>query len=244
MRESVHESDARSGRRSGWTAKSVSLVLNGNALRQMLVQVEALPARFEYRERVPAWLNRQLPRLPEQHRKVVHVYVSCCGGRASAPRTPASPNHSAANLRSRVTMASRSCGGWMNSTSRSPMSPRPWPTSGSSRAPCTRRGAKHFLDWAAGRGLAPELDVQYLPSSEPDLSVTNEVRWALLCRCLHDATLPLEVRSASGLVLLCGFPVSRISELTADDVLPPTPARPVARRVSHCAASGPRRAPH
>jgi hypothetical protein len=71
----------------------------------------------------------------------------------------------------------------------------------------------------AGRGLAPDLDVRYLPPSEPDLSVTNEERWELLRRCLHDATLPLDIRAAGGLVLLYGFPVSRISELTAEHVI-------------------------
>jgi hypothetical protein len=47
-----------------------------NALRQMLVHVGALLARVEYLERVPAWLNQQLPLLPEQHRQVIHVYVT------------------------------------------------------------------------------------------------------------------------------------------------------------------------
>lgn len=59
----------------------------------------------------------------------------------------------------------------MSTTSRSRISPGPWSTRWLSERVCNRREAKHFLDLAAGRGLAPELDFRYLPSSEPDLSV-------------------------------------------------------------------------
>jgi hypothetical protein len=192
-----------------------------NALRQMLVHVGALPARVEYLERIPAWLNRQLPLLPEQHRQVIHVYVTWSLMRRARQRAAHTrfTEHSAHNLRGRVTVAIAFLQ-WLDERHVALADvTQPLVDQWLSEGACTRRVVKHFLDWTAGRGLAPELDVRYLPSSEPDLSVTNEERWELLRRCLHDATLPLDVRAAGGLVLLYGLPVSQISELTADAVI-------------------------
>jgi hypothetical protein len=192
-----------------------------NALRQMLVHVGALPARVEYLERVPAWLNRQLTLLPEQHRQVIHVYVTWSLLRRARQRAAHArfTESSAANLRTRVTVAIAFLR-WLDEqhvalADVTQALVDQWLSEGA----CTRRVVKDFLDWAASRGLAPELDVPYLPSAEPDLSVTNEERWELLRRCLHDAALPLDVRAAGGLVLLYGIPVSRISELTAEDLI-------------------------
>jgi signal transduction histidine kinase len=192
-----------------------------NALRQMLVHVGALPARIEYLERVPAWLNRQLPLLPEHHRQVIHVYATWTLLRRARQRAAHTrfTEASAHNLRARVTVAIAFLR-WLDEqhvalADVTQALADQWLSEGA----CTRRVVKRFLDWTASRGLAPELDVRYLPDSEPDLSVTNEERWELLRRCLHDATLPLDVRAAGGLVLLYGFPVSRISELTAQHVI-------------------------
>src|SRR5882757_866635 len=63
------------------------------------------------------------------------------------------------------------------------------------------------------------LEVPYEPPREPDLSVTEQDRWDLLRCCLHEPTLPLDLRAAGGLVLLYGLPVSRIVELTAEHLV-------------------------
>jgi hypothetical protein len=192
-----------------------------NALRQMLVHVGALPARIEYLERVPAWLNRQLQLHPEHHRQVIHVYVTWTVLRRARQRAAHArfTEASAHNLRGRV-RAALAFLRWLDErhvalADVTQALVDQWLSEGA----CTRRVVKDFLDWAAGRGLAPELDVRYLPPSEPDLSVTNEERWEQLRRCLRDATLPLEARAAGGLVLLYGLPVSRISELTAEHLI-------------------------
>jgi hypothetical protein len=49
--------------------------------------------------------------------------------------------------------------------------------------------------------------------------MTEQERWNLLRRCLHELTLPGDVRAAGALVLLYGLPVSRIAELTAEHLV-------------------------
>ena len=58
-----------------------------------------------------------------------------------------------------------------------------------------------------------------LPRSDPDLSVTEEERWAQFERCVHDTDLPLDVRGVGALVLLYGLPVTRVVELRTEDLV-------------------------
>lgn len=79
-----------------------------------------------------------------------------------------------------------------------------------------RIAAADFLRWAARRGLAPRLHVAHAQRREPDVSMTDEQRWAQARRCLSDPTIPDDVRVAGALVLLYGLPLARIVELTRD----------------------------
>jgi integrase len=67
-----------------------------------------------------------------------------------------------------------------------------WLTDGTS----TRRAVRYFLHWAHGRGHIHQLD-----------------------RCLADEAMPLDLRVGGALVLLFGMLVSRITQLTKDDVI-------------------------
>ena len=45
--------------------------------------------------------------------------------------------------------------------------------------------------------------------------MSEDTRWDLLTRCLHDTAMPIDVRAAGALLLLYGIPVTRIIELRA-----------------------------
>lgn len=73
-----------------------------------------------------------------------------------------------------------------------------------------------FLRWAARRALAPRLHVTHVQRQEPDVSMTDDQRWAQARRCLSEPTIPDDVRAAGALVLLYGLPLARVVELTRD----------------------------
>ncbi|WP_328988843.1 hypothetical protein OG394_21705 [Kribbella sp. NBC_01245] len=77
------------------------------------------------------------------------------------------------------------------------------------------REAADFLRWAYRRRFAEQLSLPHQPCSDPDIVMSDDERWALLSRCLHDATLPLEVRAAGAVILLYGIPLAKVVELTS-----------------------------
>lgn len=79
-----------------------------------------------------------------------------------------------------------------------------------------RTATADFLRWAARRNLAPRLHVTHVQRQEPDVSMTDDQRWAQVRRCLSDQTIPDDVRVAGALVLLYGLPLARVIELTRD----------------------------
>lgn len=78
------------------------------------------------------------------------------------------------------------------------------------------RQAADYLRWAHRRRLTSRLTVTHQPRQDPDIVMSDDERWELLSRCLHDTTMPLEIRAAGALVLLYGLPVTKIVELTRD----------------------------
>jgi hypothetical protein len=72
----------------------------------------------------------------------------------------------------------------------------------------------------AGRGGAPT-DWPLHGHPRPQIMLSEGDRWRLLARCLHDTSLPNDLRVAGALLLLYGLPVSRIIELTPDRLDPP-----------------------
>ena len=77
---------------------------------------------------------------------------------------------------------------------------------------------RYFLQWARGRGLAGDLTVPLPPRQEPARLLAESDHIQQLDRCLTDEAMPLDLRAGGALVLLFGMLVSRITQLTKDDV--------------------------
>jgi hypothetical protein len=83
----------------------------------------------------------------------------------------------------------------------------------------TRRAVRYFLQWIRGRGLAGDLAVPLSPRQEPAWLLAESDHIQQLDRWLTDETMPLDLRVGGALVLLFGMLVSRITQLTKDDVI-------------------------
>ena len=78
--------------------------------------------------------------------------------------------------------------------------------------------ARQFVGWARRAGLTGDIDISK-PKARTTLDPIGEHdRWDHLRRLLTDEQLPLDTRAAGSVVLLYGLPVSRISELRADQL--------------------------
>jgi hypothetical protein len=95
---------------------------------------------------------------------------------------------------------------------------------------------RYFLQWAHGRGLAGDLTVPLPPRPEPARLLAEDDHIRQLDRCLTDEAMPLDLRVGGALVLLFGMLVSRITQLTKDNVIEDTlpnaaPAAGTSRRL-------------
>lgn len=83
--------------------------------------------------------------------------------------------------------------------------------------PARRREARHFLTWAARRGVVPTLTIR-APTEHPGEALDAEERWDIARRLLHDGDVDLIDRVAGSFVLLYAQPLSRIAAMTHDQV--------------------------
>ncbi len=81
----------------------------------------------------------------------------------------------------------------------------------------TRRAAQSFLRWCMTSGNMPKLTIPTRSTVNP-APITQHRRIAMIGRCLTDDRMQLRVRIAGCLLLLYAQPVSRIVQLTIDDV--------------------------
>ncbi|GAA1408506.1 MULTISPECIES: site-specific integrase [Micromonosporaceae] len=190
------------------------------ALREMLVHAGVLPRRDEQLERLAPWLSRTLATAPAHHRQVLRAYGNWSvlrRARLRADRTRFTAA-SARNARLKVSTALTFLR-WLDTTDLTLERARQahvdtWIEDGG----LNRRLLGDFLTWASRRGLAQKLSVAAITPSGPDLSMTEDQRWALLDRLLHDTTISVDVRTAASLLLIYGLPVTFIATLTTDNV--------------------------
>jgi hypothetical protein len=78
--------------------------------------------------------------------------------------------------------------------------------------------AREFLHWARQHHLTSDVTIPKKPHHHSLAPITEDDRWTQLRRCLHETTLPTDVRAAGALVLLFGLPVSRITTLQHHDI--------------------------
>ena len=131
-------------------------------------------------------------------------------GRAARPRTYTA--HARRNIRAAAEFLA-----WLHGRGRALAACRQadvesWLTTGP--AACQVRD---FLSWAARHGHCPAFDIPG-PARASGTAASQDERWALAARLLHDDTLDLTDRAAGCLLLLYGQQLSRIAAMTTSQV--------------------------
>jgi hypothetical protein len=190
-------------------------------LRQTLVHVGILPDRADHLERLGPWLDNLLTTLPTVHGNLIRTWAHWAILRRARNRLPARPFTSAAAgwARTRIRAALRLLA-WIDEqqTTLADLTQADidrWLTEHSIESAYP---AREFLHWARSRRLTGDVSIPKRRPRHIITAISEDDRWAHLCRCLHDTTLPLHTRAAGALLLLYGLPVSRISTLCADQI--------------------------
>jgi hypothetical protein len=189
-------------------------------LRQTLVHAGVLPERTEYLDRIEPWLGQLLSTCPPAHATLIRPFATwhiLRRARRRARRQGFTPS-AARWARSHILIALQFLA-WLDDR-------------GTTLAAATQTDIDAWLDnatqhrylvrafteWAIARHLADGITVPAIPHTEPGAFPTADTRWQLLSHCLHDTTMPLNVRAAGALLLLYGQFISRITRLTAGDL--------------------------
>lgn len=195
------------------------------SLRRTLVDIGVLPGRHDPIERLDATLERVVADLPGPTRQVVRAYGSWSLLRRARRRYERTGTFTYSQFRAAWQRLERVAEllTWLDSRGTAlaeldQASLDVWLVSASHDR---RIAAADFLRWAARRRLAPRLHVTHVQRREPDVSMTEDERWAQVRRCLTDSAVPDDVRAAGALVLLYGIPLARVVELTRDHVHQP-----------------------
>lgn len=188
-------------------------------LRQALVAGGVLPPRNEELARTGQWLTGVLAAIePASGRRLVQAYATwhvmrrlrASAGRAGQLRTYTA--HARNNIRAAADFTT-----WLARRGRPLHHCRQadvddWLITGP--AACQVRD---FLTWAAARGHCPAFHVPR-PARRDGTAASQDDRWALAARLLHDDTLDLTDRAAGCLLLLYGQQLSRIAAMTTSQV--------------------------
>jgi hypothetical protein len=165
-------------------------------IRQIMVETGVLPRRHEDLERLPAWLEHYLTDKPTTHANLLRPYLHWfllrrARRRASVRRHPASAGR---DLRRRVMVAAELLA-WVDDHGITLKQLRQddldrWLDEEKSQR---RNRIRYFLKWTADRGLTRKLEVALIPRQQPADLLSDDERWRLLQRCLHDEALPVDM---------------------------------------------------
>lgn len=201
---------------------SLPQTLAVHRMRQSLVYLGVLPVRADHLERLAPWLEDLLADQSPERAQLVRAYASWTVFRRARQRaqtsgrfTYASASYARGKIRAtlrllgwidqqRIELATLDQGDldrWLDTQTR-----------------CGGVGAREFVGWARRARLTGDIDIPRTRARTTLDPIGEDDRWAHLRRCLTDDSLPLDARAAGSLVLLYGIPLSRITELRADDV--------------------------
>jgi hypothetical protein len=191
-------------------------------LRQSLVHTGVLPARVDYLERLVPWLEELLADEPATRAHLVRTYAHWTVLRRARQRARTSGRFSYGSsdtVRTKLRAVLRLLT-WIDTHDLTLDSLDQghldrWLVN----QPRTRAGAaREFVGWARRAGLVGDVDIPKPRAQNTLAPISEDDRWGHLRRLLADERLPLDARASGALVLLYGLPVSRITELRADDV--------------------------
>jgi hypothetical protein len=188
-------------------------------LRHMLTVAGALPARDEELARTGQWLGTVLDTIePAADRRLVQAYATwqvmrrlrASAAAAARPRTPTA--HARNNIRAATSLLTWLRGRGTELAACGQADIDQWLHTGPSA--CL---ARDFLAWAASRGHCQKLSIP-APPRVTGPAISQNRRWALTTRLLHDTALDPTDRVAGCLLLLYGQPLSRIAAMTTSQV--------------------------
>ena len=188
-------------------------------LRHMLTAGGALPPRDEELARTGQWLTTLLETAgPPADRRLVQAYATwqvmrrlrTTAQHATRPRTPTA--HARNNIRAAVNFLAwlRRRGTTLSTCGQACIDE--WPATRPSAGL-----AQDFLTWAAANGHCPAFAIP-APPRPAGTAISQEQRWTLASRLLHDTTLDPTDRVAGSLLLLYGQPLSRIAVITTSQI--------------------------
>jgi hypothetical protein len=185
-------------------------------LRDLLVHAGILAERDELLERIEQWLEHALGERPAHHIALVRPFATWHVLRRARRRSNRRPVtvSAATYVRSQIAISLEFLT-WLDERGKTlPTTDQAdidvWLDGGSEY----RYFVTTFIEWSKGRKLCSDLTVPQRPSAGPSNLLTEEDRWDMLDRCLHDDELPLDVRVTGALVLLYGRTTTSIATLT------------------------------
>jgi hypothetical protein len=189
-------------------------------LRHVLVAAEVLPARDEALARLAAWVTATvLPTVAHPgHRRLLQAYATwrvLRRARRRAERT-GSGRTPTRYPRTQLIVAA----GFLNWIDRRGVALADCHQSDVDSWLVERPGGypvRDFLNWAADHRHSRALHVPAAPRTT-GTATDADLRWALLARLLHETTLNLTDRVAGALLLCYGQQLSRIANMTTDQV--------------------------
>jgi hypothetical protein len=189
-------------------------------LRHMLTAAGTLPPRDEELARAGQWLAAVLETIePPADRRLVQAYATWqvmrrlrASAAAARPRTPTA--HARNNIRATISFLA-----WLRDRGITLAACRQADVDHWLHAGPSAFLARDFLAWAAARGHCQPLSIPAPPRTTGP-AISQDQRWTLATRLLHDATLEPTDRVAGCLLLLYGQPLSRIAAMTTSQVIP------------------------
>jgi hypothetical protein len=188
-------------------------------LRHMLTAAGVLPPRDEGLARAGQWLEEILTGIsPAADRRLVQAYATwqvmrrlrASSAAGTRPLTPTA--HSRNNIRATVNLLAwlRDRGTALADAGQADIDQ--WLHTSPSAVL-----ARDFLSWAAKRGHCRRMEVP-APARTAGSAISQDQRWALAARLLHDTVPDPTDRVAGCLLLLYGQPLSRIAVMTTSQV--------------------------
>jgi hypothetical protein len=204
------------------------------SLRRTLVDIDVLPSRVETLAQLEASISTITKGLPASQRQMLLVYGTWWVHRHAQRQHERSGRFTSSQLRGaqhRLVAAAHLLG-WLDAHHLTlEQLSQPHLECWVEDYPLWQHVAD-FLRWTRRRRITRhELRLPPRATQDPDIVLSDADRWELLSRCLHDGDLALDLRAAGALLLLYGFQLTRIVELTNEHLTPTglrlTPTSPV-----------------